>query len=125
MIEELPIEHIPFTIDKPYDLQMLYKEVIDEMFNGKYEGIRNISWIDRPYKSYYGKYYNWDIMINVLINSSKVPKEVIKYVVYHELLHRNYEKHDIIFRLEEHKYSNYTELERYLDFKIGEYRLDW
>ena len=59
-----------------------------------------------------------DVTINVLLNSSQVPREVVKYVIYHELLHRYYSRHDPIFRKMEHQYPNYVELERFLDYRL-------
>ncbi|MBQ4105725.1 MAG: DEAD/DEAH box helicase family protein [Clostridia bacterium] len=125
-VREIPVERIPFKIDKAHNLDELYQEVVDEMFGGTYEGINSISWTDKPIYSYYGKCYypDNDIKINVLLNSSRVNKEVIKYIIYHEMLHRDYHNHGKVFKMLEHKYPNYTEHERFLDFKIGEYEFE-
>ena len=125
-VEEMPIELIPFKIDKPYDIQQLTNEVIDEMFGGSYSGISSIAWTDKPYKRYYGVFYYGDnsIKINILLNSSQVPREAVKYVIYHELLHRDYHGHDRVFREMEHKYPDYTEHEHFLDYKFGSYKLE-
>lgn len=76
------------------------------MWNGSYEGISGISWTDKPYKTYYGVYYpdNNSIKINSVLNSKNVPVEVIKFVIYHEMLHRDYHKHDKTFRELEQQY---------------------
>lgn len=99
-IEEFPVELLPFEIDKPYNLEHLVTEVIDEMFEGNFGGISSITWTEIPYKAYYGVYYPVDrsIRINLLLNSSQVPREVVKYIIYHELLHRDYQRHDADFR---------------------------
>ena len=128
-VEELPIELLPYIIDKPYDLQKLTAEVIDEMFNGNYQDF-NISWTDRPCKDVYGRFYKGidkdNIVINVLLNSSQVKPEVVKYVIYHEMLHRFMRYHDEEFRREEHKYPNYTEWERVLDHQLLlNYKFEW
>jgi superfamily II DNA or RNA helicase len=118
---------LPFEIDGPYHIGELMREVIDERFGGSYPGVRSIRWTDRPYRSYYGRYSLattedgktvGDIMMNLLLNSSQVPREVIKYVVYHELLHRDYWRHDKKFREMERKYPNYVEWERFLDYRL-------
>ena len=125
-VEEIPLKEIPFKIDKPYNLKALTKEVIDEMFGGKYDGIKSITWTDKPYRTYYGVYYPAEksIKINIILNASCVPRETVKYVIYHELLHRDNHLHDKAFRLLEHKYPAYTEHEHFLDYKFGNYRLE-
>ncbi len=129
-VVEFPIELIPFAIDKPHDLQALTKEVIDEMFGGVFDRLREICWTVKPMKRYFGICYNdgeqIDVKINLLLNSSQVDKEVVKYIIYHELLHRDNMTHNAEFRLVEHKYPNYTELERVLDYQlITQYKFDW
>lgn len=126
IVEELPIELIPFKIDKPYNLKELYNEVVDEMFNGEYDGINSIDWTEKPMASYFGVCYypDNDIRINVMLNSSQVPREAVKYIIYHEMLHRDYHGHDKLFRMKEHEYPDYTECERFLDFKIDEYSFE-
>lgn len=80
-----------------------------EFWNGEFEGIPSISWTDKPYKTYYGIHYYPDhfIKINSILNSKDVPKEVVKFVIYHEMLHRDYYKHNKDFREQEHLYPNY------------------
>lgn len=114
-IEELPEEIIPYRMGPFHDLHELVSEVKNEMFGGSYDGISSISWTDKPYKTYYGKYYYFDnrIKINCVLNSPDVPRETVKYVVYHELLHRDYFRHDTKFRIMEHKYPEYPEHERF------------
>ncbi len=124
-VEEFPIELLPYTIDQPYDLDELTAEVIDEMFGGKYSGYE-IEWTDKPYKSFYGRFYPGDdvnkIQINLLLNSSQVEREAVKYVIYHELLHRDIRKHGPEFRRREHQYPNYTEWERVLDHEMFKFK---
>lgn len=125
-IEEMPIELIPFRLEPTYNLQELCDEVIDEMFGGEYKGIESIEWTDKPYKSFYGKYFiGGRIRINSLLNSPDVPRETVKFVIYHELLHRDYWYHDKEFYRQEHKYPDYTEHNRFLDYKISEYKFEW
>ena len=125
-IEEMPIELIPFRLEPTYNLQELYDEVIDEMFGSEYKGIESIEWTDKLYKSFYGKYFvGGRIRINSLLNSPDVPRETIKFVIYHELLHRDYWYHDKEFYRQEHKYPDYTEHNRFLDYEIGGYKFEW
>ena len=92
------------------------QEVKDEMFHGTYDGISSIRWTDKAYKQYYGCYFYRDnsIVINCVLNTKDVPKEVVKFVIYHELLHRDYMHHDKLFREQEHKYKDYEECEYFL-----------
>ena len=103
-------------------------EVIDEMFDGKYTDFE-ITWTNKPYKAYYGRFYTDEeldrIEINVLLNSSQVKREAVKYVIYHELLHRFIRNHGTEFRRREHQYPNYTECERVLDYELGKYKFEW
>ncbi|MGH4139460.1 DEAD/DEAH box helicase family protein [Clostridium sp.] len=123
-VEEMPIELIPFRQEPIYDIKVLTKEVINEMFEGEFTGIKSIDWTDKVYKQYYGVYRLDDsIRINCLLNSPDVPRETVKYVIYHELLHHKYWNHDKTFRKEEHKYPDYTEHERFLDFGISKFEM--
>lgn len=120
-VEELPVELIPFDRAPYYDLQRLVQVVKDEMFDGTYAGISSIEWTDKSYKTYYGVYYGDDssIRINSILNSKDVPEEVVKFVIYHELLHRDNMSHDTGFRFEEHKYPNWENCEHFLYGNMG------
>lgn len=117
-VEELPLELIPFDRTPYYNLDDLVQEVKNEMFGGEFDGIESIEWTDKPYRTYYGLHIEMDgtrrIKINNLLNSKDVPKEVVKFVIYHELIHRDNMSHDNNFRLMEHQYPNYTECEHFL-----------
>lgn len=98
-VEELQEELNPFDRTPYYDLDELVQEVKDMMFNGNFEGISSIQWTDRAYRTYYGIHYGLDhsIKINSVLNSKDVPREVVKFVIYHELLHRDNMHHfDIV-----------------------------
>lgn len=125
---EMPIELVPYTIDKPYNLQELYEEVKSEMAEHLGECVNDtgtVTWTDKIYQRYYGVFHGatGDIEINCILNSSKVPVEVVKYLIYHEMLHRKYHYHDKKFRYLEHKYPNYTSHEKFLDYDFGDYKL--
>ncbi|ORT99097.1 hypothetical protein D081_2171 [Anaerovibrio sp. JC8] len=73
-----------------YNIQQLYMEVVDEMFGGSYGGIEFVEWTPKPCKGYFGVYHSGGrIFINSLLNSPSVPREVVKFIIYHELLHRD------------------------------------
>lgn len=125
-VEELPDEKIPFSREPYYNIDELVQEVKDEMFDGEYEGITSIEWTGKAYKQYYGCYYYNDnhIVINCILNSKDVPKEVVKFVIYHELLHRDYHGHDKAFREQEHKFRNYEECEYFLMGHMNDFEIE-
>ena len=121
-IEEIPDEQIEFTYGDYYNLDELVSEVKKEMFNDDYGTDIPVRWTRRPYKQYFGE-YRWShdndlskskININCILNSDKVKKEVVKFVIYHEMLHRDNHKHNKEFRIAEHKYPDWPEIERVL-----------
>jgi len=127
-IEELPIELVPFKQEPYYDLDKLVNEVKTSMFGGTYGGISSIEWTDKYYKEYYGIFYyaNNSIKINKILNSESVPENVVKFVIYHELLHRDYYSHDKYFRFEEHKFKGYEECEHFLYDNMTKFDIkDW
>ena len=110
-VEELPIELIPHRMTPVYDIAQLNQEVIDEMFTGNYDGISSVEWTDKPYRSYFGAFFFNDshIVINCVLNSPDVPREAVKCVIYHELLHRDYHGHGKEFRSREAQFPGYEE----------------
>lgn len=125
-VEELPLELIPFDCTPVYDIDELVQEVKDEMFGGKFDGLGTISWTDKPYKHYYGIHYSatHNILINCILNSKDVPREAVKYVIYHEMLHRDNMSHDVHFRKEEHKYPHYEEWDHFLDGTMSQFDIE-
>ena len=125
-VEELPVEMLPFDTTRFYDINELFEEVKNERFQGEFDGISSIIWTDKPYKTYYGIHYTDDhsIKINSILNSKDVPREVVKFVIYHEMLHRDNPTHNADFRKMEHKYPNYEECEHFLYGKMLEYDIN-
>lgn len=132
-IEEIPLEELPYVYDEVYDLEELVNEVVQEMFDGCYGRIPPISWTNRFLEGYFGQYnYPKDdsegkdyIKINKFLNSSSIKREAVKYVIYHELLHRDNRTHNTAFREKEHLYPDWTELERYLDGKFPKFNVEY
>ena len=119
-IEELPYDILPFDPSPVYDIHELVNEVDRECFQGKYGKKPTISWTKKPYRSYFGEFSrNTDgaqyIRINRILDSKDVPREDIKYVIYHEMLHRDNMTHNADFRAKEHLFPNWPEMERFLD----------
>ena len=115
-VQELPEEQIPFDRTPYHNLNELTEEVIDEMLGGRHDRYGSVEWTDRAYRTYYGVHNAADhsVKINSVLNSKDVPKEVVKFVIYHELLHRDNRLHDEEFRKEERKFPGYEECEHFL-----------
>lgn len=127
-VEELPVDLIPFDRKPFYNLAELSKEVIEEMFDGEYSGLGKIVWTDKPYKLFYGRFWSetHNIEINSVLNSKSVPRDVVKYVLYHEMLHRDFRYHDKEFRDQEHKYPHYEEWDHFLDDNMNRFDIkEW
>jgi len=122
-------ERAEFNIVENYfNLMELYNEVIENWFpNGVKPEIR---WSNKPLRSRFGLCTRHDdgsfvIAINKLLCSPDVAPEVIKYLIYHELLHANgYWNHNEAFRSEEWKYPNSDELDGFLDELFLRYKID-
>ena len=98
------------------------------MFEGSYPGIGTISWTDRPYRGYFGKHLHdsHNILINSVLNSVNVNKETIKFVLYHEMLHRDMPYHDKDFRDEEHKYPRWQDHDNFLHETMNKFDIkEW
>jgi hypothetical protein len=67
----------------------------------------------------------YQIHINKILSSPDINREVIKYLIFHELLHENgYWSHDMEFRKLEWQYPNSAELDGILDSLALEYDMD-
>jgi predicted metal-dependent hydrolase len=66
------------------------------------------------------------IEINCVLNSNSVPREAVKYVIYHEMLHRDNRFHDAAFKREEHKYPKYEEWDHFLEDNMNQFDIkEW
>ena len=127
-VEELPIEWIPFDRTPAYDLDQLVQEVKNEMFGGSFDGLGKITWTDKAYKQFYGRHWRdtHDIEINQVLNSEDVKREAVKFVIYHEMLHRDNRFHNAAFKEEEHKYTNWADWEHFLADNMNQFDIrEW
>ena len=127
-IEEVPLEWIPYDRTPVYDLDSLAQEVISEMFGGSFEGIACYRWTDKAYKGFFGRHFleSHVIEINSVLNSKDVNKKYIKYLLYHEMLHRDYPKHDAAFRNLEHRFPNWEQCDHFLDSTMNQFDIkEW
>ena len=106
-------------------LDKLLDEVIGEHEStlGKSFVRPTISWTDKDYKTYFGIYYpeKKRIKINRVLDSKTVPREVLKFLIYHECLHQLISKHGREFRILEHLFPNFDDCENFLDVKFPDF----
>lgn len=120
-------------VENYFDLQELLKEVLEQYPKLKVDNLLKIAWSNDFVRNWYalctsfvkdGKLY-FQIHVNKIFSSPKVDKEVVKYLIFHELLHSNgYWSHDNEFRSREWQYPNSTELDGFLDSIFIEYNMD-
>lgn len=112
---------------EPFDgtLDDLLDEVIEEMGSHFPEDfIRpGISWTANAVSSYFGMYYHdYNLIhINELLNSKSVPREVLKFVIYHECIHQEIQGHPAEFREKERLYPDFQEQEYFLDHTLTDF----
>lgn len=101
-------------------LEVLLDEVIAEQKENLVEDFKHptIGWTKKAYKGYFAQ-YDWlvdNIKVNCGLNSTSVPREVLKYLIYHECLHQLIHSHGPKFRELERKFPNFNEYDNFLDY---------
>lgn len=86
-----------------------------------------IQWTDKDYASFFGVYYHERnaILINQLLNSVNVPREAVKFVIYHECLHQEFQRHPWGFRRRERQYPDFQKWEHFLDYQLKDFERDY
>lgn len=109
----------------PESLDTLLDEVIDEQGGNLGDGYRRptIEWTRRGYKSYYAEYMTATdrIKVNCILDSADVPRETMKYLIYHECLHQLIPHHGPEFRELEHRYPDFNEHDHFLSYRFPEF----
>ena len=107
------------------DIEDLLTEVIDEYRDNFLPNFMRpiICWTDRAESSYYGMFYHDCnlIHINALLNSESVPREVVKFVIYHECLHQEFNGHPKSFRDKERLFEDFQKQEYFLDYILRDF----
>lgn len=117
-------------VEGTYDLEELLKEVVTEFEIFDHAILPLIRWSKKPLRSRFGICIRsgddkYSIGINKLLCSPEVPVEVVKYLIYHEMLHANgYWNHDEKFRDNEWKYPRSEECDGFLDEMMERFKLD-
>ena len=67
-----------------------------------------------------------NIEINCVLNSKDVSAEIIKFLLYHEMLHRDIRNHGPEFREKEHRYPNWEYHDNFLNEKMNKFDIkEW
>lgn len=120
-------------VDEYYNLAELLDEVKEMYPLLRTDGLVKIAWSENVVKAWFAlcerfseeEGHEYEIHVNKLLSSPAVDKEVIKYLIFHELLHQNgYWDHDDEFRKREWQYPNSAELDGILDTLAFEYNMD-
>jgi len=117
-----------------YDLDSLLDEVIAKYPFMNRETLKYIRWGHRPNKTWFGicrRYvnddgtYECDILINPVLAASESNSEIIKFTVYHEMLHAmGIWTHSDNFRAWEWDYPNSAELQQRTNELLSFYDID-
>ena len=117
-------------IPEYYNLNKLTEEVLQMFPKLTTTGLLRVSWSKNVVRKWFGlctpyKDGTYQIHINKLCSSPDIDREVIKYLLFHELLHQNgYWDHDDAFRSREWQYPNSAELDAELDSMELKYNID-
>lgn len=97
------------------------------------DGLVKIAWSDSIVREWFAlceRYVDngkvlYQLHVNKLLSSPRIEKELIKYLIFHELLHENgYWDHDMEFRKREWSYPESAKWDNILDTLEFEYNLD-
>lgn len=121
-------------VDNCYDLNELLAEVLQMYPKLSAENVLEISWSEDLVGKWFGccdcayavneNRLIYQLHINRMLSSPQIDREVIKYLIFHELLHANgYWNHDNAFRTLEWSYPNSGELDAFLDGTNLKYNL--
>lgn len=120
-------------IEDYYNLAELLEEVKKQYPKLRTEGLVKIAWSNNVVRDWYalcerfiddGKVL-YQLHINKILSSPKIDRELIKYLIFHELLHQNgYWNHDMDFRIREWSYPESDKWDSILDSLTLEYNLD-
>lgn len=112
--------------DNYYNLDDCLREVL-EMYPGlNADGLIRIQWSPKIPRTWYALCQKskdnkrFQITVNKKLSSPFINREVIKYLIFHELLHKNgYWNHDKDFRMREWQYPRSSEWDSVLDGELN------
>lgn len=109
-------------VDNYYNLYECLQEVLDSYPKLNANGLLNIQWSDKIPRHWFALCQRskdnkrYQITVSKICSSPYVSKELVKYLIFHELLHKNgYWKHDKDFRSLEWQFKKSVNHDRFLD----------
>lgn len=120
-------------VENYYNLSELLDEIKEQYPKLRTDGLVKIAWSNSVVRDWYAlceRYIDngkvlYQLHVNKLLSSPKIEKELIKYLIFHELLHQNgYWEHDMEFRIREWSYPDSDKWDGILDSLGLEYDLD-
>jgi hypothetical protein len=122
-------KYIAGSAGKYYSPEEIFKEVNSRFFNGQIE-VNRIGWGKRKGWARLGHYdpIHHTITLSPVLDSPKVPEFVVRYIVYHEMLHalfgdspsRGFRRHHHAeFRRAERAHPDYARAEKFLRDYFG------
>lgn len=117
------VEHLP--AGKHHDLALLFSQLNRRYFRSALQRPR-LSWSSRAWRAQLGCFdpaLN-QVVLNRLLDRKEIPRYVVAYVLYHEMLHLKHpmkfarcrrESHSPEFRREEKRFADYARAIKYLD----------
>jgi predicted metal-dependent hydrolase len=117
-------KHIVDEAGQHHALREIYREVNRNYFNSQVE-VRKVGWGTRRSWSRLGHYdpIHNTITISPVLDSPRVPKSVVSYLLYHEMLHTVYDeaagkirrrRHTAEFRRAERAFPQHAAIGRFL-----------
>jgi len=108
-----------------YDLAPMFTRLNRKYFSGRLHRPR-LGWSDRTWRAQFGCFDPAldQIVMNRWLDRACVPRYVVEYVLFHEMLHVKHplraarcgiEAHSLKFRMEEKRYVNYDRARKFLD----------
>ena len=121
-------KHLTPESGRYFDLRRIFDSLNRRYFQEELE-VRRLSWSRRPNKRVLGHYdFAHDtIVVDRRLDAPRIPKYVIDFVVYHEMLHarlgevsRNGRRyvHHRRFRTAERAFQEYTKAQRYIETRL-------
>lgn len=120
-------------VEDYHDLGVCLNEVKKMFPLLRTDGLVKVAWSDNVVRDWFAicntfneqNEIEYEIHVNKLVSSPSVDPEVIKYLIFHELLHANgYWEHNMEFRKREWEYPNSAELDGVLDTLALKYNMD-
>lgn len=118
-------KHLGSPVGKVFDLRQLYDEVNASYFSAQLD-VQYLSWSRRKNRRTLGHYdgAHSAIIVNRRLDSRFVPKYVVNYVLFHEMLHAHFGEeyrngrrsiHHAAFRQAEKGFAEYNKAKRFIE----------